>query len=355
MEIVLNEITFTALLGSVILFTLTCANLVGKGRGGQQQDGPAAAAAAAGSGRADGPAASSAGNEDKAEEEKSKASVAAQSSLKYRRASSAPAPKKEHVVFADEALPEAHSPKQSTAGALAHEGILQNRGERALVRSASGEVEQLNAFYETRPLDDIEVIRKRSCTRRTSDVHASLILDTRSANKGENELEFEDVCKYLNAAEVAEEETRDLIDILNRKQEPGWLLTLSQKAANKDLESEAVTLRAKFDSHETESLSLVAKITDAEAELSTCRTCCDNLRREIAELTSKLDEERDENAALSKTLSEQQRLIRAAIDRISPPSSVDGVKICEEHQDFLDKYLRKLRGEKTDLEHKAAG
>ena len=92
MEIVLNEITFTALLGSVILFTLTCANLVGKGRGGQQQDGPAAAAA--GSGRADGPAASSAGNEDKAEEEKSKASVAAQSSLKYRRASSAPAPKK---------------------------------------------------------------------------------------------------------------------------------------------------------------------------------------------------------------------------------------------------------------------
>ena len=42
--------------------------------------------------------------------------------------------------------------------------------------------------------------------------------DTRSANKGENELEFEDVCKYLNAAEVAEEETRDLIDILNRKQ-----------------------------------------------------------------------------------------------------------------------------------------
>lgn len=80
-----------------------------------------------------------------------------------------------------------------------------------------------------------------------------------------------------------------------------------------------------------------------------------NLNLQIAELTSKLDEERDENAALSKTLSEQQRLIRAAIDRISPPSSVDGVKICEEHQDFLDKYLRKLRGEKTDLEHKAAG
>ena len=42
--------------------------------------------------------------------------------------------------------------------------------------------------------------------------------DTRSANKGVNEVEFEDVCKYLNAAEVAEEETRDLIDILNRKQ-----------------------------------------------------------------------------------------------------------------------------------------
>ena len=80
----------------------------------------------------------------------------------------------------------------------------------------------------------------------------------------------------------------------------------------------------------------------------------------MAELTSKLDEERDENAALSKTVSEQQRLIRAAVDRIAPPTSVDGdggggAKVCEEHQDFLDKYLRKLRGEKADLEHKAAG
>ena len=80
------------------------------------------------------------------------------------------------------------------------------------------------------------------------------------------------------------------------------------------------------------------------------------LNFQIAELTSKLDEERDENAALSKTLSEQQRLIRAAVDRISPPSSLDGgTKICEEHQDFLDKYLRKLRGQQADLEHKAAG
>ena len=80
-------------------------------------------------------------------------------------------------MFADEALPDAHSPKQSTAAA--QEGILHNRGERALVRSASkGEVEPLNAFDKTRPLDDIEVIRKRSCTRRTSDVHASLILGT---------------------------------------------------------------------------------------------------------------------------------------------------------------------------------
>ena len=65
-------------------------------------------------------------------------------------------------------------------------------------------------------------------------------------------------------------------------QEPGWLLTLSQKeAANEDLESEAASLRAKVDSLETESLSLVAKITGAEAELSTCRSCCDNLRREV--------------------------------------------------------------------------
>ena len=56
-------------------------------------------------------------------------------------------------------------------------------------------------------------------------------------------------------------------------QEPGWILTLSQKrAANKDLETEAATLRTKVDSLETESLSLVAKITGAEAELTTCRS-----------------------------------------------------------------------------------
>ena len=89
-------------------------------------------------------------------------------------------PKQEHVVFADEALPDTHSPKQSAA-APATEGILHNRGERALVRSGGGgegEVERLNAFDKTRPLDDREVIRKRS---RTSDVHHALILGTNEA------------------------------------------------------------------------------------------------------------------------------------------------------------------------------
>ena len=83
------------------------------------------------------------------------------------------------MVFADEALPDTHSPKQSAAAVSAVEGILHNRGERALVRSgggggAGGEVERLNAFDKTRPLDDREVIRKRS---RTSEaVHHALVL-----------------------------------------------------------------------------------------------------------------------------------------------------------------------------------
>ena len=98
----------------------------------------------------------------------------------------------EHVVFADEALPDTtHSPKQSSAAApppslcpSGHEGILHNRGERALVHEGEdggglgAEVEPLNAFDKTRPLDDVEVIRKRSCTRRTSGLHASLKLGT---------------------------------------------------------------------------------------------------------------------------------------------------------------------------------
>ena len=92
-------------------------------------------------------------------------------------------------MFADEALPDTtHSPKQSSAAAPApshcpsgHEGILHNRGERALVHHGpedgdAAEVEPLNAFDKTRPLDDVEVIRKRSCTRRTSELHASLKL-----------------------------------------------------------------------------------------------------------------------------------------------------------------------------------
>ena len=65
-------------------------------------------------------------------------------------------------------------------------------------------------------------------------------------------------------------------------QEPGWQLTLSQNAANgQQGSSEAVTLRAKVDSLETESLSLTAKITGAEADLSTCRSCVEDLRREV--------------------------------------------------------------------------
>ena len=83
MEIVLNEISFTALLGSVILFTLTCANLV-KSRGGQQQQQDAADAVAS-------------TTEDKAEvkEEENKVS---KSGLKYRRASSAPTQRKVRIM-----------------------------------------------------------------------------------------------------------------------------------------------------------------------------------------------------------------------------------------------------------------
>ena len=90
MEIVLSEITFTALLGSVILLTLTCANLV-KSRGRQRRDD-------ATEGGGGDPVASGAGGEDKAaaaeEEKEEKNKVFSQSGLKYRRASSAPSQRK---------------------------------------------------------------------------------------------------------------------------------------------------------------------------------------------------------------------------------------------------------------------
>ena len=90
MEIVLSEITFTALLGSVILLTLTCANLV-KSRGRQRRDD-------ATEGGGGDPVASGAGGEDKAaaaaEEKEEKNKVFSQSGLKYRRASSAPTQRK---------------------------------------------------------------------------------------------------------------------------------------------------------------------------------------------------------------------------------------------------------------------
>ena len=81
MEIVLNEISFTALLGSVILFTLTCANLV-KSRGGQQQQQDVDAVAS---------------TEDKAEVKEDENKVS-KSGLKYRRASSAPTQRKVRIM-----------------------------------------------------------------------------------------------------------------------------------------------------------------------------------------------------------------------------------------------------------------
>ena len=86
MEIVLSEITFTALLGSVILLTLTCANLV-KSRGRQRRDD-------ATEGGGGDPVESGAGGEDKAAAEEEKNKVFSQSGLKYRRASSAPSQRK---------------------------------------------------------------------------------------------------------------------------------------------------------------------------------------------------------------------------------------------------------------------
>ena len=76
MEIILNEVSFTALLGSVILFTLTCANLV-KGRGGGGGSDPAAVS-----------------REDKEEKENKVSSSRGGGGLKYRRASSAPTQRK---------------------------------------------------------------------------------------------------------------------------------------------------------------------------------------------------------------------------------------------------------------------
>ena len=76
MEIILNEVSFTALLGSVILFTLTCANLV-KGRGGGGGGDPAAVS-----------------REDKEEKENKVSSSRGGGGLKYRRASSAPTQRK---------------------------------------------------------------------------------------------------------------------------------------------------------------------------------------------------------------------------------------------------------------------
>ena len=75
MEIILNEVSFTALLGSVILFTLTCANLI-KGRGGGGGSDPAPVS-----------------REDK-EEKENKVSSSRGGGLKYRRASSAPTQRK---------------------------------------------------------------------------------------------------------------------------------------------------------------------------------------------------------------------------------------------------------------------
>ena len=63
----------------------------------------------------------------------------------------------------------------------------------------------------------------------------SLSPETPRPAAANNELGFEDVCKYLNATEVAEEETRDLIDILNRKQVRIYTVTLDGRVHKGEL------------------------------------------------------------------------------------------------------------------------
>ena len=71
--------------------------------------------------------------------------------------------------------------------------------------------------------------------------------------------------------------------------------------------------------------------------------------REVSDLKARLDLERKENSELSKSVQEQQGVIRTALKRINPSLEVEG---CQEHQDRLDAYLAKNReggGNPTEL------
>jgi predicted RNase H-like nuclease (RuvC/YqgF family) len=67
----------------------------------------------------------------------------------------------------------------------------------------------------------------------------------------------------------------------------------------------------------------------------------------LSELEKRLQEEKEENSKLNKSLQEQQGVIKAALNRLYPNL---GVELCQEHQEWLDKFVDKMKQEKTQTE-----
>ena len=111
--------------------------------------------------------------------------------------------------------------------------------------------------------------------------------------------------------------------------------TLSRKAQSADEnKKEAADLRSRMESLEAETEKLKANMTS------------EKLSREVAELREKFEAELKENSALSKSVKEQQGVIKTALRRLYPNLEVG--EMCPEHQECFDKFVAQMEKKSGD-------
>lgn len=256
-----------------------------------------------------------------------------------------------------------------------------------------------NTFEEIQPLDDLQLIRRkslqltptgsRSSSNRGSRTDLSNLLPVEEDNSSEHQrvLKFADesvepgkeslipteevdvkkMCKNLRKIEMTDEEISSIIDVMLKKEEhnnwinkskkPSVLLQLKKdvqekqeqleeaQELNNSLQAKLKQLRAEF-VEEKASLAKERKELEESVENLNLQLNAAKASSRLQELEERLKTESAENARLNESIREQQSVIKAALARLYPNLSTE--ELCQEHQDILDKFVEKMKREQTN-------
>ncbi len=220
-------------------------------------------------------------------------------------------------------------------------------------------------------------------------------------DKEEEEEPFSDVrkvSKHLRRMELTQDEINSLIDLLLKKEEqslwvnkfhkPSTVAALRKDAEEREakvreqedlvnsLQAKLKLLRSEAADDKVALIKEVRELKEANAALS--RQNEESIRRRnqdsaaleelrsraadlegcvdgtnmVKDLREKLEEERKENERLSQAITEQQGVIKTALKRIFPSLNVE---YCQEHQEYFDRFLAKMREEGTEVERQRGG